>query len=137
MSTSLSKQALPRLSDAQRIQLIEKACTTGKSSPLGAIVSQLSSVQKEIIRLQAQLETLERPDGDRVIARMVKQRLEEGKAIGFDLLKKALTSEAYGKNDAYLRLIVAEQAHAFNGTASAIASQLQKRALDELLQMPA
>jgi len=137
MSHTLTKQALPRLSDEQRADLICKACTASKGTALGAIGSQLYNVAKELERLEEQLTKLEQPGGDRVMARMVKGRVDDGKRIAQGLLRKATQTEGYNRDDAYLRLILAENADRFSSASNEVASTLQRIALDELLQTSA
>ena len=134
MSTSLTGQALPRLSEQQRIDLIRQACSASKGTALGAIVAQLESITQELLRLQQQITKLEQPGGDRVMIRMVRSRLDDGNRTALGLFKKALQTEGYRRDDAYLRLIIAEHASAFGGAASEMAAKLQRIALDELLQ---
>ncbi|WOR15139.1 hypothetical protein RYZ27_00465 [Hyphomonas sp. FCG-A18] len=134
MSTSLTRQALPRLSEEQRADLIRQACNASKGRALEAIVSQITALTQELARLKEQIAKLEQPGGDRVMARMVKGRLEDGNRMAISLFKKALQADGYRRDDAYLRLIVAEHANAFGGAAREFAIKLQRIALDELLQ---
>ena len=125
------------LSEAERHGLVEDLCGRTKATELWRIATQLQTIESELASLNTQLDKLQSPGGDRVLAKMVKTRLDESKRGGLGLLRKATNCMDDTLDAGALRLMIAERADSFEAPAREAARILRRQALDTLLKATA